>query len=261
MGKRRILLRKEQKQYVPDLDRTVTIAKEIWYYLANVDQDAQTRLGAIPKKELKKKAGSIVKSKLGKEFCLLDADFIDDVKHMKRLPQTMPFQSIGLIAVTTGVNKDSFVLDSGTGSGAVASYFAHLCKKVVSYDIKDEHLALSKENATFLGLKNLTIKKGSIYEKIPEKNADLLVLDVPEPWKALNTAAKALKVGGFVVGYCIQATQLQQFSNAVLQDKRFVLVKNSELIERLWKAEGPVVRPKIIPIGHAGFLTFARRIC
>lgn len=261
MPKRKILLRKEQKQYIPDIDREVTISKELFYYISNLNQDVQTPLGMIPKKDLKKKAGSTVKSSHGKEFFLLDTDFIDDLKHIKRLPQTMPLKDMGLIVATTGINKDSIVVDAGTGSGAVACYLAHLCKKVISYDINDKHLAVAKENADFLGLKNLTIKKGSIYDKIPEKNADIVVLDVPEPWNAVNTAATALKVGGFVVAYTISTTQLQEFVNTLLKDKHFLLVKSCELLERLWKVEGRIVRPKIMPLGHSGFLTFARKIC
>ena len=261
MMKRKILLRKEQKQYIPDIDRKVTISKELFYYISKLDQDVQTKLGIISKKELKKKPGSIVKSSHGKEFFLLDSGFPDDLKHLKRMPQTMPLKDMGLIVATTGVNKDSVVVDSGTGSGALACYLAHLCKKVTSYDINDKHLELAKENAAFLNLKNLIIKKGSIYDKIPEKNADLVVLDVPEPWNAIETAVKTLKVGGFIVAFTIHASQLQQFVNAVLQDKHFLLIKSSELMERLWKVEGQIVRPKIIPLGHSGFLTFARKIC
>ncbi len=261
MAKRKIILRKEQKQFIPDLDRTVTISKELFYYLANLEQDAQTPLGVIPKKELKKKAGSTVKSSHGKEFTLIDTNFIDDLKHIKRLPQTMPLKDIGLIVATTGVNADSVIVDAGAGSGAVACYLAHLCKKVTTYDINDKHLAVTKENVEFLGLKNITVKKGSIYEKIPEKNADLVMLDVPEPEQAIETAAKALAVGGYVVAYTLHATQLQNFVNALLKDKCFLLVKSCELMERLWKVEGQIVRPKIMPLGHSGFLTFARKIC
>lgn len=261
MAKRKILLRKAQKQFVPDLKREVTIAKEMQYYIRDLNKDVQTPLGMIRKSELKKKTGSTIKTAQGKEFTLLDADFLDDFKRIKRLPQTMSLKDLGNIISTTGINKESTVIDAGAGSGAVACYLAHLCKKVITYDVVEEHVKVTKENSEFLGLKNLTVKKGSIYDKIPEKNTDLVVLDVPEPSRAINTAANALKIGGFVVAYTIQATQLQQFVNAIHKDKRFQIIKSSELIERLWKVEGKVLRPHNIPIGHTGFLTFARKIC
>ncbi len=261
MAKRKILLRKEQRQFVPELDREVRIEKEAMFYVFDPAKDFHTKFGVIPKKELAKKAGSSVKTSTGKEFTIIDSDFGDDLRHIKRLPQTMSAKDMGLIVSAVGVNKESFAIDAGTGSGALACYLAHLCKKAVSYEIVDKHIEVAKENQKFLGLKNLVIKKGSIYSKIPEKNADLLVLDVPEPEKAVNTAANALRVGGYVVAYTIQATQMQNFANAVLKDKRFLLVKTCELIERTWKAEGQVLRPSTAPFGHTGFLTFARKIC
>jgi tRNA (adenine57-N1/adenine58-N1)-methyltransferase len=261
MPKRKILLRKEQKQYVPDLDREVTVSKEMTFYIADAGKDYHTSFGMIPKKELAKKPGSTVKTKQGKDFLILDADFTDDFKRLKKIPQAMSTKEIGLIVTTTGIGKDSVVLDAGAGSGFTACSLAHICKKVTSYDIADQHLALAKQNAEFLGLKNIAFKKGSVYDKIADKNADLFILDVPEPERAVNTAANSLKIGGYLAVYTLQATQLQNAVNALLKDKRFLIVKSCELIERLWKVEGKIVRPHNIPIGHTGFLTFARRIC
>ncbi|MEM4239767.1 MAG: methyltransferase domain-containing protein [Candidatus Woesearchaeota archaeon] len=259
--KRKILLKKEQKQFVPELDREVRIEKEAMFYVFDPGKDFHTKYGAISKKELAKKPGSHVKTSKGKEFTLIEADFADDLGHIRRLPQTMSAKDMGIIVSATGVNKESFAIDAGTGSGALACYLAHICKKVVSYEIMDKHIEVAKQNQKFLGLKNLVIKKGSIYEKIPEKNADLLVLDVPEPWKAIKTAENALRIGGYLVVYAIQATQMLNFANAILKDKRFLLVKTCELIERTWKAEGNILRPSTAPFGHTGFLVFARKIC
>ena len=261
MTKRKILIRREKRQFVPELDREVRVEKEISFYVADPEHGFHTKFGVIKAKELKKKAGSTVKTSMGKEFTIFDSEFADDLKHIKRLPQTMSTKDMGLIVSTTGINKDSFAIDAGTGSGALACYLAHLCKKAVSYEIVDKHIEVAKENVAFLGLKNLLIKKGSIYSKILEKNSDLVVLDVPEPWQAVNTAANALKIGGYVVAYTLQATQMLNFTNELMKNKRFLLIKSCELIERSWKAEGNILRPSTAPFGHTGFLTFARKIC
>lgn len=248
MTKRKLLLNREQRPY-----------KE--YYIADPAQNFHTAHGMITKKDLAKKPGSTVKTNTGKRFLLLDTLFADDLKRIKRLPQTMSPKDIGLIITATGIGKDSTVIDAGSGSGATACNLARMCKNVITYDIEQKHVALTAQNATFLGLANITAKKGNIYQKIPEKNADLFVLDVPMPWKALTTAAKSLKIGGFIAAYTLQASQLQQFVNALNKDKRFLFLKSAELIERLWKVEGKIVRPHNIPIGHTGFLTFARKVC
>ncbi len=259
--KRKILLRKEQKQFVPELDKEVRIEKEAKFYVFEPGKDFHTKFGVISRKELAKKPGSSVKTSMGKEFTLIEADFADDLRHIRRLPQTMSAKDMGMIVSATGVNKNSFAIDAGTGSGALACYLAHLCRKVVSYEIIDKHIEVAKENAKFLGLKNILIKKGSIYEKIPEKNADLIVLDVPEPWKAIKTAENALRVGGYLVAYTIQATQMLNFANELMKNRHFLPASSCELIERTWKAEGNILRPSTAPFGHTGFLVFARKIC
>ena len=201
--KKRILIRKVNKKFIPDINREIVLDKEQFIYVRDDKKDIQTPLGIISKKDLKKKPGSTVKSNKGKDFTIIDSNFVDDFKRIKRLPQTMSIKDIGNIIAMTGVNEDSVVIDAGAGSGAMACYMAHLCKKVTSYDVVEKNVDAVKENAVFLGLKNLTVKKGDIYNKITEKNADLVVLDVPEPAKAVDTAANALKIGGFVVAYTI----------------------------------------------------------
>ncbi len=248
MAKRKLLLNREQHPY-----------KE--YYVTYPAQNFHTAHGMIITKDLARKPGSTVKTNTGKPFLLLDAMFADDLKRIKRLPQTMSPKDIGLIITTTGIGKDSMVIDAGSGSGATACNLARMCKNVITYDSEQKHTALTAQNARFLKLTNITAKKGNIYQKIPEKNADLFVLDVPMPWKALATAAKSLKIGGFIAAYTLQASQLQQFVNALNKDKHFLFLKSAELIERLWKVDGKILRPHNIPIGHTGFLTFARRVC
>lgn len=257
----KLLIKKEEKRFVPELKRETVLSKEWHYYVRDATKDVQTPFGMIAKKELGKKSGSIIKTKQGKTLCLMDSGFVDDWKHIKKTTQIITQKETGQIIATTGLNKDSIIVEAGTGSGALACFLAHQCKHVTSYDTDEKNLATAKQNAELLGLKNITFKKGDICKKIPEKNVDVFILDVPNPEKATRTAAKALKTGGWLVAYTLQATQLQAIANAVQQDKHFLHVKSSELIERLWKIEGKTLRPQNIPIGHTGFLTFARKIC
>jgi len=119
---------------------------------------------------------------------------------------------------------------------------------------------LLKKNIEFLGLSNVKIKNKNIYEGIEEKNRDLVVLDLPEPWKAIDAAKKALKFGGFLVSYSPTIPQTADFVNKINAEKEFVHVKTSEVIERNWEIDGRKVRPLSQQIGHSGFVSFARRI-
>ena len=222
--------------------------------------DLHSQHGVIKEGILKKaKTGSVVKTHLGKKFLVLDASFNDKIKHIKRGPAIILPKDIGLILTNTSINKNSIVLDAGTGSGVLASYLAQFVKKVYSYEINKDFYNLARKNFEFLGINNIVIKNKDIYKKIDEKNLDLIVLDLLEPWKALNNSKKALKKSGYLVAYLPNITQVQEFIKKA-QELNFLIVKVSELIEREWHVEQLRLRPKSQLIGHTGFLCFVRNI-
>ena len=83
------------------------------------------------------------------------------------------------------------------------------------------------------------------------------ILDVPEPWRALDTAKKVLKRGGWLVGYTPCITQAMHLVEALGTDWHHV--KTCEVIEREWKVRGQAVRPVTKDFGHSAFLTFIRK--
>ena len=85
-------------------------------------------------------------------------------------------------------------------------------------------------------------------------------MDLPEPWKALGSAEKALKAGGFLVSYSPSVPQVMDFVGKVRVNKNFAYLKTSEIIEREWEVEERKVRPRSQAIGHSGFVSFVRRI-
>jgi len=169
-------------------------------------------------------------------------------------------KDIGLIVAETGVNPTSKVVDAGSGSGALCCFLANIVKEVTTYEIRKDFIEIVKKNIKFLNLKNIKIKNKNVYQGISEKNIDLIVLDVPEPWKAINAAKKALKEGGYLVSYSPTTPQVQDFINQINENKNFVHLKTSEIIEREWEVDGRKVRPRSQQIGHSGFISFVRRI-
>ncbi|GAG08477.1 unnamed protein product, partial [marine sediment metagenome] len=89
---------------------------------------------------------------------------------------------------------------------------------------------------------------------------DLIVLDLPTPWNAIKAVEKGLRTGGYLVCYNPQITQIAGFVNAVDKNDNFIYEKTIELIERNWKIQGQIARPKSEGIGHTGFLVFVRRV-
>jgi len=228
------------------------------YYVENLDKDIKTKYGTISKEDLKKEG--TIKSSTGKEFLIFNAGFADEFNELKKLPQGINKKDIGIIMAETGVDKNSIVVDAGTGSGHLASYLAHICKEVYTYEIKENHLEISRKNAVTLGLKNITFFQGSVYDEIKEKDIDIITLDLPEPVKAIDNSIKALKRGGHLVVYMPCLPALEEFIKEVKQRNELYYVKTIELIERKWKIEGKIVRPDNVEIGHTAFLCFVRRV-
>ncbi len=255
----RLLFLKEKKEYVPELERAVTTVKPRQYLVTDTKRDFQTTYGTISKKDLQKPDGSKIKSAMGKEFIIITPSFIDLFKRLKKLPQTIPTKDLGLILAETGIGKKSICVDAGTGSGALASFLALHCKKVYTYEIREDHRAVAEENFKTLGIKNITQHSEDITKGIKEKNIDILTLDLPEPWLALKHIS-ALKVGAWIMSYSPTVPQVMDFVSACQKDDRLLVIKTVELIERLWEMSERRVRPKSSPIGHSGFLTFVRRI-
>lgn len=256
----KVLIKKGKKEFIKELNREVLVVKPATYYVKDPDKDYHTTDGVISKKDLSKKDGSVVKTNNEKEFTIFTSSFPDDFRKIGRSAQIIPLKDIGLIIAETGINKNSIVVDAGAGSGALACFLAHICKEVTTYEIRDDFCKIVNENKKFLNLKNLKVKKEDIYLGIEEKDVDLVTLDVPEPWKALETAKKALKVGGFLVSYSPSIPQTMDFVNAIKQDKDLTHIKTIEVIQREWEIDERKVRPITTQTVHTGFLSFARRL-
>lgn len=250
----RVLIRKAKKQLIDDRERV--LEDERLYFIEDVSKDYHSADGIFTKEDMQKISGKIKSSK-GKEFHIIESSFIDSYKGIKKSAQTIPLKDLGFILAETGIDKDSIIADAGTGSGGAACFLARHVKKVYSFDINEKNLKKAKENADYFGITNIEFNNVDVYKEIPVIEIDLLLLDLPEPWNAIDSATNTLKGGGYVVVYCPQITQVQQFVNSA---KEFLHIKTVEIIERDWKIDGQIVRPKSLSNVHSGFMTLMRKI-
>ena len=179
-------------------------------------------------------------------------------RKLRRGPQVILPKDIGTIIAYSGISKESVCIDAGTGSGWLAVSLARLCSKVYSYDIRQDFLEIAEKNRASLGLSNIELINRDITKGILQKDVDLVVLDMPNSEKALQSAKKALKQGGTVVGYLPHTEQVKKFV-AKLSKLCFSDVYTSETIIRdiLVREEG--TRPTNTGIWHTAYLVFARK--
>lgn len=231
------------------------------FYVKDTDSDMHTQFGFVSFKDMQKASdGDVLKTNTGKEMSIFTPSFIDVYEKIKRSAQIIPLKEIGLIISETGLSPNWKIVDSGSGSGALCCFLAHLVSegKVYTYDIREDHALLCQKNIELFDLKNITCKVHDVYTGFPQKDADLITLDLPEPWLAVGHAKDALKIGGFLVSYSPCVPQMADFVNSL--PKGVSHIKTIEIIEREWEISGRKVRPVTAAIGHSGFLTFARRI-
>ncbi len=230
------------------------------FFVKDVEHDFHCQYGYVKANELKKaKAGDRLKTNTGNELLVAEPQFIDLYQKIKRGPQIIAPKDIGSIIAETGINKNCVVVDAGGGSGALCFFLANICKKVITYEVREDFVEILKKNKEFLSLKNITIKNKDIYNGIDEKKLDLITLDLPEPWKVIGHAEKALKPGGFLVSYSPSIPQVSDFAEAVKKSELIVL-KTKEVLERKWEFDERKIRPYTKMLAHTGFLTFCRKV-
>lgn len=229
------------------------------FFVKDSSKDYHNQFGYVKASELGKDSGKVI-TNTGKELSMFEADFIDKYKRIKRMPQIIPLKDIGPIITKTGLGKNSKIVDAGSGSGALSLMLANLVKEVTTYEIREDFFEFVKKNIEELELKNIKVKNKDIYQGIDEKNIDLVTLDLPEPWKAVEPAKNALKVGGFLISYSPTIPQVMDFVSEIKKHGEFLYLETIEILERDWEINERKVRPKSQQIGHSGFLTFVRKI-
>ncbi len=181
------------------------------------------------------------------------------LRKLKRGPQVILPKDFGFIVALTGVGKQSIVVDAGAGSGFLAIGLANLCKKITTYERREEFAELVKKNIARAGLKNIKLKFADVFEGISERDVDLVTLDLADSDKVVVHAVQALKPGGFVVSYLPHVEQVKKFVDAVRATNEFEepFVIESIVREMLVREEG--FRPETKGLLHTAYLAFARK--
>ncbi len=184
--------------------------------------------------------------------------FPEILRKMRRGPQVVLPKDIGMILAFTGVGKESAVVDAGAGSAFLAVSLGNVAKKVTSYEWREDFARLAKDNVARAGLSNVEIKEKDVFKGIEEKEVDLVTLDLADSHKVVRHAKKALKKGGYVVGYLPHVEQVKKFVSACEKNK-FEFIFTLECIAReiLVRKEG--MRPETKGLLHTGYLVFARK--
>ncbi len=196
-------------------------------------KDIHTRFGIISRNDIMNaKQGNTIKSKIGKKFVVLEANFADKFETIKRGPQIITLKDAAIIAAFMGISLGYKIIEAGSGSGALTSYLANIVKptgKIYSYERREDFLKIAKENVKMFGLsKFVEFKNKSTHDGIEEKNVDAVILDMPDPWNSIKNAENALKTGGFLACYLPNLIQVEELLQKA-KETSFKLTKVSRV--------------------------------
>jgi tRNA (adenine57-N1/adenine58-N1)-methyltransferase len=185
-------------------------------------------------------------------------------KGIKRATQVIYPKDLGFMILMLGIESGSRVLEAGVGSGnttAVLAYFVKPLGHVYGYEVRKEFIEIAKNNIARLGLdKYVTIKHGDIKEGIEERDLDAAVIDIPDPWEALNNIYIALKPSAPVAFFVPSMQQLIKLYDALNSHGGFIDIKAYEILLREIELSPTSVRPATRMIGHTGYIVFARKV-
>ena len=210
--------------------------------------------------------GSWVESSSGGRLLAIRPRLADYVLKMRRGAQVVYPKDIGPILVYADIGPGMTVLEAGTGSGALTMALTRAVGaegRVVSVERREDHAAHGRKAIErFFGEvpATLELRIGEVEEAVADVSPERIVLDLPEPWHALEAAAAHQPTGGVVCAYLPTVPQVQTLTDRLRATRAFAEIEVREFLFRDWKVAGRSVRPDHTMVGHTGFLVFARRV-
>jgi tRNA (adenine57-N1/adenine58-N1)-methyltransferase len=185
---------------------------------------------------------------------------------LKRHTQIIYPKDLALVLVMADLKPGLRVVESGIGSGALTVTVLRALAgqgELISYEVREEHAVKALRNVAALHPNPAlhTVKVQDIYESgIEERDVDRVLLDLPEPWRVLPTAAQALRPGGILFVYLPTVLQVHRVMELLRADPQWAMLEVLESLVRPWHSQDLSIRPEHRMVAHSGFLIFARRL-
>lgn len=215
--------------------------------------------------------GTTVQFSNGKLMVAVYPTLAEYTLKMPRGAQVIYPKDLAVIPMWADIYPGARVFEAGVGSGALTMALLRAVGDrgcVVSYEMREDFAATATKNIErFMGkVPNHFLQIRNAYEGIEIGEGasswlfDRVVLDLPEPWRVVPHAARALRSGGLYLSYVPTVPQVMQTVQALEQSRVFTMVQNFETLLRTWNIKGRSVRPDHRMVAHSGFITVARKV-
>jgi len=166
------------------------------------------------------------------------------------------------ILLECDIKAGDSVIEVGAGSGGLTTALLHSVAPtghVHTLELKEGNARRVLKNVSRTGLdKYWSYEICDARETSPDKVADALIMDMPDPENALDTLINTLRNGGRLCAYIPNANQLEKIVWA-LRKREFSDIHAMENLQRGMEVHEGGVRPSFDMLGHTGYLVFARK--
>ena len=234
-----------------------------WLIQVSPGKQVHTHAGYIEVEEvIGKEYGQSVMTNTNQEIYLLYPRLNDFIFKSKRATQILYPKDMAIIASWTDLSNGKKVVEAGTGSGSLSCFIANLIRpegRLYTYDIREESHEIAKKNIEKAGLSEfVTLKIKDAKLGLEEKDMDVAILDLGDPWTLIKTMKGCLRPGGILASVSPTINQVEKVV-IELQNEGFLEIETLEILMREMEVREGKTRPAMRMVGHTTYLTFARK--
>jgi tRNA (adenine57-N1/adenine58-N1)-methyltransferase len=201
----------------------------------------------------------------GAKLMLFRPALQDYIFNMKRRTQIIYPKDLSAMIFSGDIYPGCVILETGIGSGALAlALLRAMCGRgrLISVEKRAEFALEARENISrfFGGMpENHEIIVADIEGFHLSCQVDRVFVDLPEPWRAVESLCGMLRMGGLLVSLSPNVGQVQ-LTQRQLKVNGFGDIVHFELLRRDWKVDQLRARPFDRMVAHTGFITVAKRV-
>lgn len=209
--------------------------------------------------------GSAVRSSLNEQFLVFRPTLPQLIPNLPRSAQVIYPKDLGTLLIWADIFPGARVVEAGVGAGALSIALLRAIGpqgRLFSYELRADFIQWAQKNiARYFGpAPQWSVVIGDVASDLDQVDIDRVILDLPEPWHAIERVWKALRPGGILLCYLPTVLQVKSLVDALRGDQRFACIETAETLMRFWHLKGMSARPQHRMIAHTGFLTVARRL-